>query len=445
MPGFTCQWVSFPLRDITREQRRFFAEPPTLHFAPSSGFHSLSTVSSALELAGLFHPAATSRVLFRSGASLPPQPPFLIGRSLPPCRCCIAAPTHGPTFAGSPVSPRATPLDFEASICARPRSSGPVIHLARSRSPLRISCSSRFQLSRRRQPLSRSPSAHDVTRSMLRKNVHLSTSTSAEQLRGTQSPSSPGQVKEAVLVRYPCPCDHLAMIELGGRSLLSPAPFGASIRERSHETRRFVVSRPRASCDAGLLMPRCVSRASHTLAGARSSRVHPLRTLRCSEDCPTTVHRPQSDGHAPCSSCDAHVVLAFTVLAPAPALRRSRSQPLRGPVRRPPRAFARNGPRPSPSAFTTKSSWSRSPLSCLPCSPLDDHGQHSIGSQPTGSRIRVTFRREPATILFLLKIAPAPRTRPSRPPSPRGDDVCPAVGSALRTRLATFTSRNRQR
>jgi len=203
MLGFTCQWVSFPLRDTTRKQLRFFAEPPTLHFAPSSGFRSLSTVSSALELAGLFHPAATSRVLFRSGASLPPQPPFLIGRSLPPCRCCIAALTHGPTFAGSPISPRATPLSFEASICARPRSSGPVIHLARSRSPLRISRSSRFQLSRRRRPLSRPPSAHDVTRSVLCKNLNLSTSTGPKQLRGTHSPSSPGQVREAVLVQYP--------------------------------------------------------------------------------------------------------------------------------------------------------------------------------------------------------------------------------------------------
>jgi hypothetical protein len=54
----------------------------------------------------------------------------------------------------------------------------------------------------------------------------------------------------------------------------------------------FVVSRPRASCDAGLLMPRCVSRASPILADARSPRIHPLRTLRCSEDCPTTVPRP---------------------------------------------------------------------------------------------------------------------------------------------------------
>jgi hypothetical protein len=166
MFGFTCLWVSFPLRDITEKRLRFFAEPPTLHFDPSSGFHSLSTASSALQLAGLFHPAATSRVLFRSGASLPPQPPFLIGRSLPPCRCCFAARTHGPTFAGSLARPRAMPLSFEAFICARPRSSGPVIHLAQSRSPLRISRSSRFSLSRRRPPLSRLPSAHDVARSM---------------------------------------------------------------------------------------------------------------------------------------------------------------------------------------------------------------------------------------------------------------------------------------
>jgi hypothetical protein len=40
--------------------------------------------------------------------------------------------------------PRVMPLGFEASICAGPRSSGPVIHLAHSRSPLRISRSSRI-------------------------------------------------------------------------------------------------------------------------------------------------------------------------------------------------------------------------------------------------------------------------------------------------------------
>jgi hypothetical protein len=235
MLGFTCRWVSFPLRDITRARLRFFAEPPTLHFDPSSGFRNLSTASSALELAGLFHPAATSRVIFRSGASLPPQPPFLIGRSVPPCRCCIAAPTHGPTFAGSLVSPHATPLGFEASICARPRSSGPVIHLAQGRSPLRISRSSRFSLSRRRPPLSRSPSAHDVTRSVFA-NVSIFRLPRSVQLRGTGSPSSPGQVKESALVQYPF-IDHLAMTEPGRSRRRRTFRCGSSLR--SHELHLF--------------------------------------------------------------------------------------------------------------------------------------------------------------------------------------------------------------
>jgi len=47
------------------------------------------------------------------------------------------------------LRPRTMPLDFEAFIRAGPRSSGLVIHLAQGRSPLRISRSSRFPLSRR--------------------------------------------------------------------------------------------------------------------------------------------------------------------------------------------------------------------------------------------------------------------------------------------------------
>jgi len=96
-----CHWVSFPLRDITKEQLRFFARPPEPHFGPSAGFRNLSTASSALSLAGLFHPAATSRVLCRSGASLPSQRSFFIRRRLPPCRCCIAAHQPAPIFTGS--------------------------------------------------------------------------------------------------------------------------------------------------------------------------------------------------------------------------------------------------------------------------------------------------------------------------------------------------------
>jgi len=112
--GPTCRWVSFPLRDITREQLRFFARPPEPRFGPSAGFRNLSTASSALSLAGLFHPATTSRVRCRSGASLPSQRAFFVRRRLPPCRCCIAA-----RQLVSKPRPRTMPLDFEAFIPRR--------------------------------------------------------------------------------------------------------------------------------------------------------------------------------------------------------------------------------------------------------------------------------------------------------------------------------------
>lgn len=88
--------------------------------------------------------------------------------------------------------PRATPLGFEASICAGPRSSGPVIHLAQSRSPLRISCSSRVSLSRHRPPLSRLPSAHDVARSIFAGACIFRWSRSQSSAR-CRVPCSPGQ------------------------------------------------------------------------------------------------------------------------------------------------------------------------------------------------------------------------------------------------------------
>jgi len=97
MSSFTCPWVSFPLRDITRAQLRFFAEHPRLHFVPSSGFHNLSTVSSALELAGLFHPAATSRVRAVQGLLSPRSHPPSSGGA---CPLAVAAPslTHPPSL-----------------------------------------------------------------------------------------------------------------------------------------------------------------------------------------------------------------------------------------------------------------------------------------------------------------------------------------------------------
>jgi hypothetical protein len=93
-----------------------FAVAPCHHFVPSSGFLDLSTSFSAPGLAGLFHPAATSRIPSRSGASLPAQPPFLIGRTLPPCRCFLDSLTD---FRRPPL---VEDLGSEAFIRARQRS-----------------------------------------------------------------------------------------------------------------------------------------------------------------------------------------------------------------------------------------------------------------------------------------------------------------------------------
>jgi len=59
---------------------------PGPHFVPSSGFLNPSTVFSATDFAGLFHPAATSRVRLRPGVSPDPQRATARHRRLPPCR-----------------------------------------------------------------------------------------------------------------------------------------------------------------------------------------------------------------------------------------------------------------------------------------------------------------------------------------------------------------------
>jgi len=127
-------WVSVPLRDITRAHLLFARTSQVLTtFRPR-----------AFAAPRRFTPRTRSRVYCTpqprpgshcSGASLPARPPFLVGRSLPPCRCCIAASTLASAFAETSACPRTMPLGFEALIRAGPRSTSPVIHLARSRSP----------------------------------------------------------------------------------------------------------------------------------------------------------------------------------------------------------------------------------------------------------------------------------------------------------------------
>jgi len=104
--------VLFPLRDINPAHRS--SGVPTPPRLPSSAVHTPSTASSAPGLAGLLHPAATSRVL-PSGAFPPAQPYRLVGgRALSPltvARCRrfdpsaprVPAPTSGPSSTREPV------------------------------------------------------------------------------------------------------------------------------------------------------------------------------------------------------------------------------------------------------------------------------------------------------------------------------------------------------
>lgn len=72
-------WGFGPLLDITTA-RPLARGLPSPRYVPSSGVHSLSTVFSALRLAGLFHPAAELRTTSRAGASLSVQPSFFLRR-----------------------------------------------------------------------------------------------------------------------------------------------------------------------------------------------------------------------------------------------------------------------------------------------------------------------------------------------------------------------------
>src|SRR5262249_28114475 len=105
-------------------------------------FLSLSTVFSAFGFAGLFHPAATSRV-FCSRASPSAQPPSFVRRRFPLAvrarDCCQLS-----------LAPQSTPLDFEALLHAEIRSSETGFRRSFGRSPPHVSPSPGLPPSRRK-------------------------------------------------------------------------------------------------------------------------------------------------------------------------------------------------------------------------------------------------------------------------------------------------------
>jgi hypothetical protein len=122
-----------PSRDITeRRPHNAVGVQPSASFRPQA-FSASRRLAPPLGLAGLFHPAATSRVPitvqgFLSRRSWSP----LIGEPMPPCRWrCRAHP-------GKPGLPRPHRLDFEAFIHAGPRCRSPGVSRRPTRSPHRV-------------------------------------------------------------------------------------------------------------------------------------------------------------------------------------------------------------------------------------------------------------------------------------------------------------------
>lgn len=101
---------------------------PSARYVPPSGFLGPSTVCSAVRLVGLFHPTATCRVVYRSGAS-PPVQPFLPHREeLPPCRSARPnSPIETGVHSGGPRLRGFAPhgVALSAAWCYPPRSSLP--------------------------------------------------------------------------------------------------------------------------------------------------------------------------------------------------------------------------------------------------------------------------------------------------------------------------------
>jgi hypothetical protein len=136
----------------SRRHRRCLlgAGGPSSRYVPPSGFLSLSTVCSTFDFAGLFHPAATSRVMrpfrgFSRSAAVPTR-----RRALPPCRCRPPAHRQAGCHGRAPRL-RGFALRSDAFL-------GAGIGRSFDRSPLRVSASSR----RWRSIVSR---AHPVIRS----------------------------------------------------------------------------------------------------------------------------------------------------------------------------------------------------------------------------------------------------------------------------------------
>jgi len=130
--GLTCLRVP-SLFATSRARSHSCARIPASRYVPSAGFRSLSTVCSARTLAGLFHPAATSRVQLVQGLLSPHSHPVSSTGA-----CPRAVPPRTARQACARVHRTRTSTSRLLSVrrCVR---SNPVIHQIRGRFLLRVS------------------------------------------------------------------------------------------------------------------------------------------------------------------------------------------------------------------------------------------------------------------------------------------------------------------
>jgi len=130
-PSLACLG-SFPSSRHHARASTFHEELPGPRYGPASSFLNSLPAFSAHALAGLFHPAATSRVLPVQGLLSPHSHPSSSEGAFP-----LAVGTSALTTLRS--LPRPKLLDYEAFICAKRRSVENVMHLFDGRSPLQVS------------------------------------------------------------------------------------------------------------------------------------------------------------------------------------------------------------------------------------------------------------------------------------------------------------------
>jgi hypothetical protein len=178
-PSFTLPLGFLALFATSLRRSHFSQGLPRPRYGPPTGFLNLSTVCSAPKLAGLFHPAATSRISLVQGLLSPRSHPSSSEGACP--QVVVPKATHPLAQAATAPGPRLRGLHpREAAF------SSPQLFTTQSAAPLFEFFSSRLSHSPRWAPAYPEPSALDVSSRNLRLRVRLETTSPAFSPRGAR-------------------------------------------------------------------------------------------------------------------------------------------------------------------------------------------------------------------------------------------------------------------